>query len=64
MILKCARRLIAILRITREYVDVCLIAALVSVAAITALTAMGSSLDELFNTVSNELNTATNSVNT
>jgi pilus assembly protein Flp/PilA len=41
-----------------------LIAALVSVAAISALTAMGSSLDELFNTVSNQLDTATDSVNT
>jgi pilus assembly protein Flp/PilA len=37
-----------------------LIAALVSVAAITALTAMGSSLKDLFGTVSNELNDAVN----
>ena len=35
-----------------------LIAALVSVAAITALTAMGSSLDSMFSTVSNKLDTA------
>ena len=35
-----------------------LIAALVSVAAISALTAMGSSLRDMFGTVSNELNTA------
>jgi len=37
-----------------------LIAALVSVAAITALTAMGSSLKDLFGTVSTELNQAVN----
>ena len=35
-----------------------LIAALVSVAAISALTAMGSSLRTMFNTVSSELETA------
>lgn len=35
-----------------------LIAALVSVAAIGALTAMGSSLKTMFNTVSTELGTA------
>ena len=35
-----------------------LIAALVSVAAISALGAMGSSLKEMFGTVSNELETA------
>jgi pilus assembly protein Flp/PilA len=35
-----------------------LIAALVSVAAITALTAMGSSLNDLFGVVSNELTAA------
>lgn len=35
-----------------------LIAALVSVAAIGALTAMGTSLRTMFNTVSNELETA------
>ena len=35
-----------------------LIAALVSVAAITALTEMGGSLDSLFGTVSDELDTA------
>lgn len=35
-----------------------LIAALVSVAAITALSAMGSSLKDMFGTVSNELETA------
>jgi pilus assembly protein Flp/PilA len=35
-----------------------LIAALVSVAAISALTAMGSSLRTMFNTVSGELETA------
>lgn len=34
-----------------------LIAALVSVAAITALTQMGSSLNELFSGVANKLNT-------
>jgi pilus assembly protein Flp/PilA len=37
-----------------------LIAALVSVAAITALTAMGSSLNDLFGTVSNKLGDAVN----
>ena len=37
-----------------------LIAALVSVAAIAALTAMGSSLETMFNTVSNELSGAVN----
>lgn len=37
-----------------------LIAALVSVAAIAALTAMGSSLEAMFGTVSNELSTAVN----
>lgn len=36
-----------------------LIAALVSVAGIAALSATGSSLEGLFNTVSNELNNAT-----
>lgn len=36
-----------------------LIAALVSVAAITALTAMGSSLNSMFTKVSTELNSAT-----
>ena len=36
-----------------------LIAALVSVAAIAALSAMGNSLSAMFNTVSSELNTAT-----
>ena len=36
-----------------------LIAALVSVAAITALTAMGDSLSAMFNAVSTELDTAT-----
>jgi pilus assembly protein Flp/PilA len=41
-----------------------LIAALVSVAAIAALTAMGSSLKGLFNTVSNTLSDANNSVGT
>jgi pilus assembly protein Flp/PilA len=41
-----------------------LIAALVSVAAISALTAMGSSLDTLFNTVSDQLDEATSSVST
>ncbi|MPY75589.1 MAG: Flp family type IVb pilin [Alphaproteobacteria bacterium] len=35
-----------------------LIAALVSVAAIGALTAMGSSLESMFNTVSEKLETA------
>ncbi len=39
-----------------------LIAALVSVAAITALTAMGSSLKGLFTTVSTTLSDANNSV--
>ena len=37
-----------------------LIAALVSVAAIGALTAMGNSLQDMFNTVSSQLSTATN----
>ena len=37
-----------------------LIAALVSVAAITALTAMGSSLDSMFTSVANKLDTAAN----
>jgi pilus assembly protein Flp/PilA len=37
-----------------------LIAALVSVAAITALTAMGSSLEQMFTRVSNELEGAVN----
>lgn len=37
-----------------------LIAALVSVAAIAALTAMGSSLETMFNRVSNELSGAAN----
>lgn len=37
-----------------------LIAALVSVAAIGALTAMGSSLETMFNSVSNKLNDAVN----
>jgi pilus assembly protein Flp/PilA len=36
-----------------------LIAALVSVAAITALTAMGGSLNTMFSTVSTSLDTAT-----
>jgi pilus assembly protein Flp/PilA len=36
-----------------------LIAALISVAAIVAMTAIGGSLDTLFNTVSDELDTAT-----
>ncbi len=36
-----------------------LIAALVSVAAITALTAMGDSLSSMFNAVSSELDNAT-----
>ncbi len=35
-----------------------LIAALVSVAAIGALTSMGGSLEQMFNTVSSELGTA------
>ena len=39
-----------------------LIAALVSVAAITALGAMGDSLDSLFTTVSGELDTAVGGV--
>ena len=39
-----------------------LIAALVSVAAITALSAMGTSLRSLFGRVSNTLNDANNSV--
>jgi pilus assembly protein Flp/PilA len=38
-----------------------LIAALVSVAAIAALTAMGTSLETMFNRVSNELSGAVNS---
>ena len=37
-----------------------LIAALVSVAAIAALSAMGSSLESMFGRVSNELQTAVN----
>ncbi len=37
-----------------------LIAALVSVAAIGALTTMGNTLDTLFTTVSNSMNTAIN----
>ena len=37
-----------------------LIAALVSVAAIAALTAMGSSLDTMFSSVANQLETAVN----
>lgn len=37
-----------------------LIAALVSVAAIAALTAMGSSLDSMFTSVANKLDTAAN----
>jgi len=37
-----------------------LIAALVSVAAITALTEMGSSLRQMFNYVANNLNTVAN----
>lgn len=41
-----------------------LIAALVSVAAIGALTTMGESLDSLFGTVSDELDTAVSSVGT
>ena len=36
-----------------------LIAALVSVASITALQAMGNSLSDMFNTVSNELTSVT-----
>lgn len=36
-----------------------LIAALISVAAIAALTSVGSSLTGMFNTVASELNTAT-----
>ena len=40
-----------------------LIAALVSVAAIAALTAMGTSLETMFNRVSNELSGAVNSSN-
>ncbi len=35
-----------------------LIAALVSIAGITAMTAMGDSLEEMFETVSEELNNA------
>ena len=38
-----------------------LIAALVSVAAITALTAMGGSLAQMFNYVSNQLSSASSS---
>ena len=38
-----------------------LIAALVSVAAITALQAMGNSLSDMFNSVSNELDSAVSS---
>lgn len=38
-----------------------LIAALVSVAAITALSEMGSSLEQMFGKVANELNTVDNS---
>lgn len=38
-----------------------LIAALVSVAAIAALTAMGSSLEQMFNKVSGELSNAVSS---
>ncbi len=37
-----------------------LIAALVSVAALGALTAMGTSLNTMFSTVSNSMNTAAN----
>ena len=40
-----------------------LIAALVSVAAISALTALGTSLDGIFTTVSNKLNEAQTSAN-
>ena len=40
-----------------------LIAALVSVAAIAALTSMGSSLETMFNRVSNELSGAVNQSN-
>ena len=40
-----------------------LIAALVSVAAISALTALGTSLDGIFTTVSNQLNAAQTSAN-
>lgn len=40
-----------------------LIAALVSVAAIAALTAMGTSLETMFNRVSNELSGAVNQSN-
>ena len=40
-----------------------LIAALVSVAAIAALTAMGTSLETMFNRVSNELSSAVNQSN-
>jgi pilus assembly protein Flp/PilA len=40
-----------------------LIAALVSVAAISALTALGTSLDAIFNVVSTKLNDAKNSAN-
>ena len=41
-----------------------LIAALVSVAAITALTAMGGSLNTMFTTVSTSLDTASSSAST
>ena len=41
-----------------------LIAALVSVAAIGALTAMGTSLDAMFTAVSGELNTAVGNTGT
>jgi pilus assembly protein Flp/PilA len=40
-----------------------LIAALVSVAAISALTALGTSLDGIFTTVSTQLNNAQTSAN-
>lgn len=40
-----------------------LIAALVSVAAITALQALGGSLNTMFGTVSGELDTAVQSIN-
>ena len=40
-----------------------LIAALVSVAAISALTALGTSLDGIFTTVSTQLNNAQDSAN-
>ena len=41
-------------------IEYALIAALVSVAAIGALTTMGNTLDTLFTTVSNSMNTAIN----